>query len=352
MAYGTLFSGDTLASSQQSLAKYGEDRAWADIEAALAAHNRITDQMRGNLVELTTDRQRRYGSQDQMNMQKVDEFGRAYAQKLSAGSTVGFPLEGFEIATQYTRLYLANAMASEIAAQIDGIADADVLNLQREIKIALFTPTNVTFVDRRVDGVSLAVKRLVNADSASIPLGPNGETFNGATHTHYLARVGTLAASDITGVVNTVIEHHAVGQARLYINRADEAAVRAFTSNFLAYLPVSVVGATNANQPTGNLEVQNPNDRAIGLWDQTAIVSVKPWIPANYMFAWVDGAPTPLVMRIRNQEMGNLAPLYDDEAHPLRARGWGREFGIGAWTRTNGAVLYIGGTSYTAPTIP
>jgi hypothetical protein len=27
------------------------------------------------------------------------------------------------------------------------------------------------------------------------------------------------------------------------------------------------------------------------------------------------------------------------------------EFGVGVWTRTNGAMLYFGGTSYTDPTI-
>jgi hypothetical protein len=349
MAYGTYASADTLATTQQSIVAYGEDRAWADIEALLAAHNQITDEMRGNLIELTTDRQRRYGSQDSMTMQKVDEFGRAYAQKITAGSTVGFPLEGYEIATQWTRLYFENATGAEMFAQVTAIKDADVSALQNSIKNALFGASNFTFVDRRVDGVSLAVKRLVNADSASIPVGPSGTTFVGATHTHYLARVGTLAASDISAVVNTVIEHHAVGRARLYIARADEAAVRAFTSNFLAYSPVTVVNNTAGVIANGTLEITNPNDRAIGLWDQIAEVSVKPWMPANYMFAWVDGAPAPLVMRVRNNAMGNLQPFYEDEVHPLRARAWGREYGMGAWTRTNGAVLYIGGTTYVSP---
>lgn len=349
MPYGTYSSADSLATTQQSVVQYGEDRAWADIATLLEAHRAITADMAGNLVERSTDRQRRYGSQDSMVMQKVDEFGRAYAQKITAGSTVGFPLEGFEIANQHTRLSLSNITGQEFLAQFTAVMDADVLTYQAAIKNALFGATNYTFVDRRVDGVSLAVKRLVNADSASIPPGPNGEAFVGSSHTHYLARVSTLAASDISATVNTVVEHHAVGKARLYIARADEAALRAFTSNFLAYTPVTVVQATNAVQSTGTLEVQNPNNRAIGLWDQIAEVSVKPWMPANYMFAWVDGAPAPLVMRIRNPEMADLQPFYDDDLHPLRAKAWGREYGIGAWTRTNGAVLYIGGTSYVSP---
>lgn len=350
MPYGTFSVTDTLASSQQSIAQYGEDRAFADIAAALMAHNRIVDQMTGSLVERTSDRQRRYGSQDTMEMQKVDEFGRALAQKVAAGTTVGFPLEGFEVAVQWTRLAFQNMRATELAAQFEAARDADIKNIQREIRRAIFDSVNVSFIDRRVDNVTLAVKRLVNADSASIPLGPNGETFNGATHTHYLARVGALAASDITAVVNTVVEHTATGQPRLYIARTEETAIRGFTSNFVPLTPVFISPADNTTRAVGNLDVRNPNDRDIGYWDQTALVSVKPWMLSGYMFAWMDGGLPPLVMRVRDDSSGSFQVLYDDEAHPLRARGLGREFGFGAWTRTNGAVLYTGGTTYTVPT--
>jgi hypothetical protein len=41
----------------------------------------------------------------------------------------------------------------------------------------------------------------------------------------------------------------------------------------------------------------------------------------------------------------------EDEAYPLRAQTLEAEFGVGVWTRTNGAVLYVGGTSYVIPTI-
>lgn len=350
MAYGTLSSQDSLATTQSSVVQYGEDRAWNEIQMMLDIHRRYAAEIGGALVIRSTDRQRRYGSQDSMDMQMVDEFGRAYAQKITAGSTVGFPLNGFEIAVQHTRLSLENITGEQFVAQFTAVMDADVRSYTNSIKNALFGAANYTFLDRRVDNVSLAVKRLVNADSASIPPGPDGTTFTAATHTHYLARVGTLAASDITAVVNTVIEHHNVGRARLWIAKADEAAVRAFTSNFLAYSPVTIVNNTAGVIATGTLDIQNPNDRDIGLWDQVAEVSVKPWMPANYMFAWIDGAPSPLVMRIRNEAMADLQPFYDDDLHPLRAKAWGREYGLGAWTRTNGAVLYIGGTSYVSPT--
>jgi hypothetical protein len=353
--FGTLQLLDTLAAARNTLvADLGEDTTFQQIQIALEIHNRITNEMIGSLAERSTDQMRAYGGTDSMVMQKLDEFGQPATQKVAAGLTLGFPMDFYGAAVQWTRHYFAQATVEEFTRQFDALRTADINRVKNEIMRALFTPTNYSFLDhldRRQ--LTLAVKALVNADSTAVPLGPNGETFNGATHTHYLARVGALAASDITGVINTVTEHYAQGQARLYINRADQAALEAFTSNFLAFQPVTVRNLTAGIQAVGNLDLLNPNDREIGLWDKTAIVSVKPWVPANYMFAFMDGAPPPLVMRVpeRGPNTGDLGLLYDNEQFPLRARAFGRQFGVGVWNRTNGAVLYIGGTSYTAPTI-
>jgi hypothetical protein len=353
--YGTLSVLDTLASSQQTIAQYGEDNAFADIQRALEIHNRILQGSMMGLVERTTDRQRRYGGASTMTMAKKDEFGRSDAQKVAAGVTVGFPLELFDETVQWTRKFMENATAAELAAQFTAAQDAHRTRVQNEMLRALMSPTNYTFEDHLVDYVDLAVKRLVNADSAAIPLGPNGEVFDGATHTHYLARVSTLAASDITGAINTVIEHHSVGQPMLYINRANEAAVRAFTGagEFLAYQPVTIQPSDNTVRATGGPLPGAPLDnRPIGIWGTSNTeVWVKPWIPANYMFAYVAGSPAPLVLRTRNAGGGGLVIAAEDEHYPLRARTLESEFGFGVWTRTNGAVLYVGGTSYVAPTI-
>jgi len=359
-AYGTLQVLDTLASlSNTTVADFGEDRAFAEIDAALAAHNRITTEMLGAFVERTTDRLRRYGSTDAMAMDELDELGRPDAQKVSAGATVGFPMRLYGLAIQWTRKFFQTATPAELAAQTAAAMDADVRVLQREVKRAIFNPTNLTFTDRLVDSVSLAVKRLVNADSASIPLGPNGEAFTASSHTHYLYTTGvSLAAADLTALIETVIEHHGTGQAAVYINRAEETAVRGLTG-FTAYLDARLIGSTDALQARGTLDFTGVslNDRAIGVYSAggvSAEVHVKPWVVAGYLFAWVMGAPVPLVMRTRNAGSGNMELVYDDEAHPLRARAYEREFGVAVWTRTNGAVLYVdtGNTdTYVAPSV-
>jgi hypothetical protein len=251
---------------------------------------------------------------------------------------------------QWTRKYMQNNTVAELAAQFTATQTAHLKAISREIKRAVFTATNSTFIDRLVDNVSLALKAFVNADSAAIPIGPNGETFNGATDTHYVARVGaSLAASDITAMLERVIEHHNSGQVMLYINRAQEAALRAMTANFTPYTDVRIVPGSATQTARGSLDQTNLYNRAIGIFDG-AEVWVKPWIPANYMFAWVSGAPKPLVMRERTAGASGLTLAAEDEAYPLRARTVEAEFGIGVYTRTNGSILFTGGTVYVTPT--
>lgn len=349
MAYGTLNTLDTLASSQQSVAAYGEDRAFEAIEAALRAHNDIMNAVTSDLVERTTDQQRRYGGGASMSMDEVDEFGRGDAQKISAGVTIGFPLRLFDITLQWTRKFMQNATTAELAAQTTAAMDSHRKRVIREIKRAIFYSSNTTFVDRLTNHISLAVKALVNADSAEIPLGPNGESFDATTHTHYLARVSTLAASDITSLIDTVREHYATGEQFLYINRASETAIRGFTSNFVAYPYQFVIPADNTARLPGNLDMSNPYNRAIGVFDGVQ-VWVKPWVPANYMVSFINTIK-PLVLRERAPGSGGLVLAADDEAYPLRARTMEAEFGVGVWQRTGMAVLYTGGTSYTNPTL-
>lgn len=352
MTYGTLSVLDTLASSQQTIAQYGEDNAWEAIQASLTAHNRVTDEMLATFVETTTDRQRRYGGEDQAILDEVDEYGRADAQKVTAGATVGFPLRRFEASVQWTRLFFENTTAAQLAAQFTAIQSADVRTMQRELKRAIYRAANYSYLDRYVDSITLAVKRLVNADSQPIPLGPNGEVFNAATHTHYLA-TASLVAANVQNLLETVIEHHSTGQAVLVISRTDETAVRALTG-FTAYLDARLVPATNAVNARGTLDNTVLNNRAIGVFSSGGVAAevwVKPWAIASYLFAYVAGAPQPLVLRRRATGTTGLRVEAENENFPLRARTMGNEYGFGIWHRTNGAVLYTGGGAYTDPTI-
>lgn len=349
MAYGTLSTLDTLAASQQTIAQYGEDNAFVAIDAARTAHNMIVNDMLvgAGLVERTTDRLRRYGGPDNMSMDEIDQWGTPDAQKVSAGSPVYFPLKLYGLSVQWTRKFMQVATTKELAEQFIAAQDADINAIIREIKRAIFYPTNYTFVDKLVDSVSLSVKALVNADSAPLPLGPNGEVFTASSHTHYLGTASFVAAN-LTSLITTVAEHFARGSIMVYINSAQEAAIRAFTG-FVPYVDARIVQATTANVATTPLDMVNLYNRAIGIFGGAEIV-IKPWVPAGYVFATIKGQPAPLAMRTRDGG-GDLVIAAEDESHPLRARTLEREFGVGVWNRINGAVLDTANASYTTPTI-
>ncbi len=351
--YGTLTTFDTLASNFQTVAEYGEDRAYEAISRLLDAHNRILREDLAEFVEFSIDRQRRYGGADTMEMVDVDEMGTADAQKVSAGQTVGFPLRLRQSALQWTRKWFQVHTVSELAVQYEAARTADIRRIRKDLLNALFQPTNYTFNDSLIDHVDLPVKRLLNADGVAIPPDAYGNTVDGSTHTHYLG-TASFSAADLQALIDTVVEHNPDGaEVKVFINRAEEAAVRAF-AGFTAYLDARIVPADTTTRADGALNMTNVQNRAIGVFD-AAEIWVKSWIPANYALAFdMNPSRRPLVYRVRpgvNQGFGDLQLASNDEAYPLRAQHFEREFGIGVWMRDAAAVLRTNNATYAAPTI-
>jgi hypothetical protein len=349
--YGTLQVLDTIAANaaNQTVAAFGEDRIWDAIRANLDAHNEIVREVIRELCDFSTDRQRRYGGVQETEMIEADEFGTADAQKITAGVTVGFPLRNYQYAVQWTRMYMQTRTVAEFDAQYVAARTADIKNIRRQISRALFTPTNnLTYVDRYVDNVTLPVRALVNADGTAIPNDPYGQSFDGSTHTHYLA-INGITEGAVLNLIETVIEHGFGGGMRLFINRAQENAIRGF-AGFAGYTDPRIIPADNTVRARGDLNQTQLYNRPLGVFG-AAEVWVKPWIPSGYLLAMDVNSPLkPLVFRTRDGgQLGNLAIAAEHEHYPIRAQHMDREFGIGVWNRTNGAVLYVGSGTYTAP---
>lgn len=356
MAYGTLQTLDTLESTFQTVADFGEDNAYDQLQAMLDGHNRILNDLYSDLVDRTTDKQRRYGTTDSVDMVKTDEWGRPDAQKAAPGAVAGFPLDSYQFTHQMTRKYMQTASVAEMFGQVVAAMDSDVRNVTKVVKQALYRPTNYTFDDyltNRQTSIPLNVRALLNADGLGIPAGPNGETFNGGTHTHYLvaATPGSPIAADYVNLLETVLEHYATGQAIIAINRAQEASIRAM-ANFTPILNANLFASDNSTRfgGVGTLDGVQLYDREIGQFNG-AQVWVKPWVVAGYPVAYIRNQPKVLCMRSRNAVSGNFVLVADDERYPLRAKGFEREFGVGVWNRTGAAVLDIQNGTYTEPTI-
>ncbi len=351
--YGTHSITDLLAVTNQSIAQFGEGSVAEAFAAELTAHNGLVANMLQELTSFGDEQITMYGGSSDIVAVDTDEFGRSDAQKPATGVNVGFPLRNWDVTLQWTRLYMETHTPADAAKTLDAAKVADLKAIQRAIRRALYTPTNnLTFVDRRSNNMAvLPVRALLNADSGAVPVGPNGETFDGATHTHYLA-TASLVAANVSALIATVTEHEAGGEVRLYINAADEAAIRAMTSNFTPYFDSRITPANNVAAGNAALNVQNTNNRAIGIFNN-AEVWVKPWVLASYLVAMrVGSSIKPLRARTRTGSLtglGEFALRFEHEHYPLRSETMSREIGFGVHNRAAAAVLYTGGGAYSAP---
>lgn len=349
---GTHDISSLLAARHQTVASFGMDTVVEVLRRDMAAHNAIMRDALSDLADRTIDRQRLAGTSVSGEMVKVDEYGRAPTQKPKPGQTVGFPLDQYDFALGWTTRFLEKATPADLAAGQLAAQKAHRKAVARELRRSLYLSSNYTFYDYTVDNVELAVKRLVNADSAEIPEGPNGETFDGSTHTHYQARAGSLAASDVDALVKDVLEHGHGGQIKIVIAAGDAATMAGLTAGFTPLTGPAIVPATDADSTIRRLDVTRADNRLIGYWNGAYEVWTKPWAIANYWLAYdASDSAKPLAMRVDTVRGSDLRLQAEIEMYPLRAEYMSAMFGFGVWTRTNGAVLYIGDTSWTDPTI-
>lgn len=353
MAYGTLQVLDTIGSRKAAandyLNQYDENELYQQVQMFLDAHNKLMDMITSDLVVKTTDRLTTWGGNATVDMIDGDQFSRPDVQKMQVSPTsLGFPLYLKQVAWGVTRLFMMNKTVKDLDEILVAIRDADIRDISKAIRGALFNPTNNTsYVDKRTDGATLPLRRLLNADSTTLPPDPYGNTFNGASHTHFLG-TSSYAATDLTTGISTVLEHYLSGEMRIYIAKNLETATRAFSGFYPYYDARLRLAADTTVAAQKSLDMENNQDRAIGIFD-SAEVFVKPWLPSNYVFFFNASAPKPLRMRVRDDMQGSLHIAADLEIYPLRAQFIEREYGLSVLERTNGACLDTAHSSYNAP---
>lgn len=346
---GTLDVTSLLAAQNISAVKFGI----STVAEVLALDNqRFSDQVTSALdifCATSPDRQRTLGTSIGGDMMEVDEFGQGPTQKDIPSYFLGFPLRKFQFPIGWTKQWEKNATPADYAIKNAGAQGADLRRIRYELQKAFYTPTNYTYKDHLIDNASLFVKSFINADSTGIPNGPNGEVFDGTTHTHYSGSA-SLTAAAITALIQNVVEHRTGVELQLYINTADVAAFSALTGFVPLQAPYVTINA-NANQVASpRLAIGQTDNRQIG-WFGAAQVWTKPWAVANYAVVVDVNAPQkPLVRRVEENDQG-LHIAAEVDVHPLRAQYSEHFYGFGAWNRFAAAVLKFNNASYSAPVL-
>lgn len=346
---GTYDVSSLLAAQNTSAVEFGID----NIADVIARDNELFSmqvaEALADICETSADRQRTVGTSVGGDMMEVDEFGQGPTQRDIPSYFLGFPLRKFQFPIGWTVQFEKNATPADFAVKNGAAQGADLRRTRYELQRAIFTPTNSTFKDHLIDNATLSVKAFINADSTAIPNGPNGETFDGTTHTHYDGNA-TLTAPAITAQIQDLVEHRNGADIRIIIHTADVAAFSALTGFVALQVPYVTINA-NANQVEApRLDIAKVDNRQIG-WFGAAQVWTKPWAVANYSIAIDVSAPQkPLVRRVERMDRG-LHVAAQVDVHPLRAQYSEHFFGFGAYNRFAMHVLRFNNATYAAPTL-
>ncbi len=359
--WGTLQVSDSLGAlrnANNTVAQYGIRAFYEQINRDLTQHNSLVRaELIPDLCKITDERETVYGVKDMMTVEEIDEYGRPDTQKAGLAEVLGLPLSSFGRSVGWTWDYMQVVSAGEMTNQYTAMRTADLKGIKVNILRRIFNPlNNLTYKDRKIDDRALSLYAFHNADSMSVYPGPNGESFVGSTHTHY-SGTATLTAANVLADISNVMEHGVVGDLVLYINQAQESAIRGFTGSgeFVAFVDSRIVQPNTVTYAEGPLDLQNPNDRAIGIFG-AATVSVKPWIPAGYYAVIDKGAGDMKPLAFRTRPGGVFADFgmrgrHRSEDFPLYADTLARDYGIGVANRHMVSVRRVGNATYAAPSI-
>lgn len=352
---GTYSVDDLLAVRNASSAEYGVDKIFDTLQRDLAFYNGMVNEQMSLFAEPLTEQVRTWGSSNMHRMTQVDEYGVAPSQKAFGSADVSFPLRLFSSSIGWTQKYLDIASPSEIMSEYLGVRSGHSYEINQQIAKAIYNNTNASWVDRLTNGVTLTIRRFLNADSQAIP-DYNGVSFTAASHTHYNARVGTLAKSDINSLISHVTEHGHTKGLMLVVSLTDKNTLIGLGATSGSEIGFTALGYNhmvyNASDTT-KISIDNTdlNNQLIGFWGDVQ-VWVKPYAIANYILCITSEGEKALGFRQRAQSsLRGLRLVSEIPGYPLVSKSFEAEFGVAVNCRTAGAVLYIGDTTWANPTI-
>lgn len=278
--------------------------------------------------------------------QEIGQDGRPLETRPTGYFDVAFPLKRIGWATGWnyeTSAYLTvDDLETLTATRQAGNAKRHV----REAFRAIFNNVNYTFSDDRHG--DLTVRRLANTDGTTYP--PTFASDAEADDNHYLASgyaAGSMSATNNPFVTlrDELIEHFDSTTAVVaIINPAQRAEVVTDVPNFVDAPTRGITEGDNTAIATALGGVNVPGE-FLGVDGDSGVyvyVDERQRVPANYVAAFVVGAPAPLMRRIPEAAALQGFKLEADEAHdPFFKRTYRDRFGYGAANRLSAAIMEL-----------
>lgn len=350
---GTYSIAQLRAARFASAAEFGLDTINDVLQLDLSRFNAyVTDEL-GLMADPLEVQSRIYGTSATHTMVEVDPYGTAPSLRKLPGVTVSFPLRLFKDTVGWTQKALEIATPNEVVEKMLQVRTGYSRQISSQIQKSLFNDTNYSWVDNLTNGVTLTIRRLINADSQAIPDGPAGEVFDPATHNHYNSTAtGTIANADVDALVEDVTEHGNTKGVKVFIHLDNKTAFVALTG-FLALGDGGIV-YSGTNNTVKKMNFDDLNNQLIGYWRNSSIeVWVKPIVVDNYTMCVATDIPEK-VLGYRQRPQDSLKGLRIaalNNEYPLIAEYIEAEFGFGVWNRTAAAIMYNDDTSWLNPTL-
>jgi hypothetical protein len=326
-------------------------------EQSVAIHNALTNQMLDIFVKRTTEFKIRFNSPINLQLQPLDEFGRARPVKMAGFYDVAFPIKKAGIAMGWTREMLAKSTVLDLNNRLAAMFEADKRWNRNQILGTLFTNTSYTFGDPYHG--DLTVLPLANGDSQVYWVRSGAET--GETANHF-----TAVTTDIADATNPypIIEAQLSRRVEngggmgmpfgakvvVFINSAQEAKTRGLTDFFAKEDPDLVLN-DNETVLTGALPAGIPGE-IIGKVNR-CWVSVWDSIPANYLLGLSLNGERPVAMREEPEaSLQGYVAVGERHDQPYHERHYERIAGFGIWNRVSAVIYQVNGgdTTYDIPT--
>jgi hypothetical protein len=346
---------DLLEVRNASAAQFGVDKIQQTLASETAWTNQSVNELLSDLVVPTVNQSEIWGSAVAHTMDEVDELGGSLAKKQLPGITASVPLRRFTQNLSWSQKYFELKSPNELASEYLALRKGYLLEIQKQVKKAIFNNVNYSYVDSLYNGVTLSVKQFCNADGGyTLPDSPGGATFTSSSHDHYPGESSFLPGY-VDSLISNVTEHggNNTRGVKIVCALADVTTVTSASAGFTSLPDANTQLAATQLVSGRTADFSDLENRLLGFWSGGVEVWVKPWAIANYIVCYASGAsPKPLLYRQRPQSSLQgwriSAPIAD---YPLLAENAEAEFGFAAFKRDALAVLYFANATYAVPTI-
>lgn len=339
----------------------------AKAAARIGAVNEQLIAQYGGILTVTMKPFARYGQGDGTTQSTPlsAEFKSPEGVRAPTPSGHMLPLRDMKDASNWTPEYLRDAYDTDIDDDIKTVGDRWKNRVAKDLWTRALTNTENAIGTSGYD-VGWAIGTGTNVNF--IPPQYGTYVFD-STHTHYIAQSGAVNATNAALVLeagSNALRHHGhIGRLVAMVSDADIAVYQAISADkFVKVQPgMFTVVAGNSAAPVNitNGELQGIPGEVIGYFIGTRGVTeirTDVRIPSGYAFMTksygIQDSRNGLVLR-EHPEIGfglYPDPILTKSINPqLDYIEYKALFGVGVNDRTNGVAIYIGGPSYTNPTI-